>query len=371
MSLLHNTIFSNESKIAKRLPLTQPMQAFHPGGSFPLLFDPIREEKTIIIGMFVMRPARERWVAPILSEGRCSVYDVADWCYNIRDMIGVGGVIANGNLLDGYRLTMQYGLSDAVLVGSNNVLFESTPRPDGSPPYIWQPYFTAAWPHLKQAIPNLMEIIQDARKSWQQLGYLSPSREYPANIVVSQSGKETTPDLLEGRIFHDTLPNGKPMEAYIVTCESGAEKIRARAHRYGLADRIDDILMVLSDPADPTKIDLKALPEHTYKKYGMRMINHDGGALVMEAFSQAGILPQCNFTFGRQTSTYEALSNNSYLNKSLKESALAQFDERVERFFKSSPLGQLPPECRIVEITVDDVDEAAVMVLDVRDLVKY
>lgn len=117
------------------------------------------------------------------------------------------------------------------------------------------------------------------------MGYLS-SRKYPAQIAFSWSGErfEGSRDFLEGEIFHAFLPDGQRMEVYIVTSSLGAVRIRQRAAKYGLADRIEQMLIVL--PAPPaaqaeaeltTDMDLTDLPKLLYDRLGMKIVNHDGG----------------------------------------------------------------------------------------------
>lgn len=120
------------------------------------------------------------------------------------------------------------------------------------------------------------------------MGYLS-SRKYPAQIAFSWSGEhfEGSRDFLEGEIFHAFLPDGQRMEVYIVTSSLGAARIRQRAAKYGLGDRIEQMLIVLpastatpqagSEGALTTDMDLSDLPKLLHDRLGMKIINHDGG----------------------------------------------------------------------------------------------
>ena len=243
-------------------------------------------KKAIILGMFVLRPAITSWIQPVidktipstLSE---SIYSIEhEWSFNCRGFEG-GWLIANKNSVDAYRLAMQYALSDAVLIGTNTISIEGV-RTEECPGYIWQPYALCQWDQLKYADPELEEKFASQRSHWQQLGYLS-DRKYPAQIAFTWSGEhfEGSRDFLEGRIFHDTLPDGRPMEVYIITSSLGATRIRQRAAKYGLEDRIEQILIVSSPASDlgqfTTNIDLAALPTILHDKLGMKIVNHDGG----------------------------------------------------------------------------------------------
>lgn len=213
-----------------------------------------------------------------------------EWSFNCKGLEG-GWLIANRNAVDAYRLALQYALCDAVLVGSNTISVEGV-RTEESPGYIWQPYVLCEWDQLKRNDPELMGKFQRQRAAWQSLGYLS-SRTYPAQIAFTWSGEHFTGshDFLEGRIFHETLPDGRPIEAYIVTSAAGARRIRQRAPSYGLEARIEDMLIVLSPPGDEdsTEIDLGRLPQLLFDKYDMRIVDHDGGQKGGERLGQVMI----------------------------------------------------------------------------------
>ncbi|MCK5672940.1 MAG: hypothetical protein KAH95_06175, partial [Spirochaetales bacterium] len=268
MSIKHSRIYYNESLIEVKIPFTVGMKEFFKDGNFPLITDPLKTKETAIIGMFILRPGKDRWTTPIIKEdGTISIYDVKHWIYNIDGLSG-GGVIANGNLMDGYRLAMQYAITDAVIMGSSTIINDGTPQEDGSPGYMWLPQNCAEWSHLKSADPEMINRFREQRKLMQELGYAS-NRDYPAQIAVSRSGSRTDPDILSASIFHEKLPDGSPIESYIVTSKTGAGKIRKRAIDYNLEHRIDDILIVLSPDNNPDKIDLSKLPGVLFKDYNI------------------------------------------------------------------------------------------------------
>ncbi|MEW5816037.1 MAG: hypothetical protein AB1798_11675 [Spirochaetota bacterium] len=369
MQLHYREIFLDEKRMAVKLPFAESLQDFHPHGCFPLVEDPKQTGRTVIIGMFVLRPAHTTWKEPIIkSDGSCSVYDVKDWVYNINTISG-GGIIANGNIMDGCRLGMQYAITDAVIIGSSTVLNDGIPRPDGSPGYRWLPCICTEWPHLKQADPRMMERFLAQRRLLQNIGYASP-RTYPAQIVVTRSGKATDPDLLKASIFHEHLPDGKPIEAYIVTSRQGAELLRARASKFGLGDRIEEMLIILSPPGEPGNIDLKLLPEKLYNEYNIIMANHDGGAKVLKAFCAVGIVPQFNFTFARTPSLYDVVATTDILDEARRRRILTNFHNLVLNFFSTAD-GTMPREFAIVQVLVDGPDEAAILVLDTRKIITF
>ena len=116
--ILHDTIYENLDHVALSLPLTDELKLLHPHGKFQLVEDPSITKKALIMGMFVMRPARDTWKAPVTDF--TSLYNIRDWCFNFKGLDG-GGLIADGSVVDGYRLALQYGISDAVMVGSQTI----------------------------------------------------------------------------------------------------------------------------------------------------------------------------------------------------------------------------------------------------------
>jgi hypothetical protein len=105
--LKHRTIYTCEEDIAVKLPLTDALRAYHENGDFPLLENPNDSKRTVIIGMFVLRPGLGKAVeGDVLdSDGYPrKIYDEdMDWVYNL-DGIDGGWLIANLNSVDAYRL---------------------------------------------------------------------------------------------------------------------------------------------------------------------------------------------------------------------------------------------------------------------------
>ena len=365
MSIQHKTIFLDNKNIPLSLPLTREIKRICPDESFPLLEDPLKEQKTLMIGMFVLRPFRQTWQTPEEEKypGE-SLFETEDWIYNIDSASG-GGFIAGGNLMDGFRLGLQYGISDAVLVGSSTVVNDGIPSRKNGDGYIWMPYNCASWPNLKLAVPDMMAIIREQREIFRKKGYAS-RRDYPAQIVVSRSGKSAAGKILSARIFHDTLPDGAPMESYILTSQSGAEELKKEAETLGMTDRINKILITHSSAGKPEEIDLKTLPERLFREYDIRIANHDGGALVLKAFLQAGIIPQCNFTFCR-TSVTETIDKNRELPKEELDRIRAGLDRTARKMF-SEERGRMPRMLKVRQLIQDEKDEAMVVVLDSRDV---
>ena len=150
--------------------------------TFPIMYDPRIAQKALICGMFVVRPSLNAWSSPLDS----NLYAMVDeWAFNYKGFDG-GWLIANQNVLDAFRLALQYGTADAVIVSSMTVAMEGVDKPSVDRlGYIWQPYAVTEWPHLKAAFPSALELITKQRLAWQQQGYLPTSRKYPAQIIYT------------------------------------------------------------------------------------------------------------------------------------------------------------------------------------------
>jgi hypothetical protein len=367
--LVHRTVYENLSLVQTQLPFINELQEHHPEGTFHLLRDPIKTKETLIIGMFVLRPAKEEaYSASILDEeGKpTSMFNPKlDWCFNLDGLDG-GGPIADGSSVDAYRLGMQYGLADCVIVGSSTVAVEGVDK-EGMTGYVWQPYNPLSWPHVHNNDPNILEKVYKQRKAWQDLGYLS-SRRYPAQVVYTATGLQYpgVPDFLTARVFHATHPTGEEIEVYIVTSKIGAERIRNRASLYGLsADRIEKILIVLSED-DQGNMQLSALPHILYNQYDIRIANHDGGQKVLREFNKAHILHQMNLTLGRGRTLLEAIKRRSDILEEKKRELLLSYDDRIAYFFQRDEkavegVHGFPKELEVAAVLADHDESVAVV----------
>ena len=330
-----------------------------------LYLDPHESKRACIIGMFVLRPATVAWKdQDILS---ILYTDSMDWAYNLRGIDG-GWLVANGSPVDAYRLAMQYALSDAVIVSSNNVSCEgvTVTAKDGSKKlgHMWQPYYPCSWDHLAAADPHLLQKLDEQRREWQDLGYLS-SRKYPAQIIFTISGSRypsAMHDFLEGSIFTEKHPDGSEIEVYIITSQAGALEIERRITESfpHLIHRIET--MIISIPpavqdfdgsfldecsaSECSKlnsttgslsrdINIALIPEVLFQRFNMQIVNHDGGAEILGRFFEAGACAQINLTLCRQQSLLEVLQQHHAINESDRQEALALFAERVQYFFPS------------------------------------
>jgi len=364
-ALQHREIFRNPDRTAVELPLGGVLGGLGQGAGFPLVEDPRNTNHTTIVGMFVLRPANQGWQKPLLDAGgKPDFQSASEWCFNVRGVDG-GWLIAGGNPLDAYRLALQYGLADAVIVGSNTVAKEGVDH-GSHPGYLWQPYGPLAWPQLASIDPTLGEHIAGVRRTWQSLGVLS-QRKYPAQIVVSQSGEHRPPanDLFQARIFNAVHPDGTPVETYVLTSEAGAARMRTRMHKYPLRQRPDDVLLVASPAGDPETLDIAAVPALLRSKLDIRIANHDGGQTVLSKFSEAGAMPQVNLTLMRGASVKDVLRIDQRLDESVRGTMLAEFDARRQLFFSGSH--SLPRVLEPLSVLTDGGD-GVVVSFDARGL---
>ena len=270
------------------------------GTLFELLEDPKTTQRAVIIGMFVVRPLS---IACSLesSEHKGALQKLIgeeyDWVYNVNAPgLAGGGVISNGNAFDGYRLAVQYGLSDAVLVSSKTASLEGT----GEGGYVWVSSNPCSWPHVKARFGDeLHAAIAATRKEWQDAGALSRNRQCPAQIVLTHSGErhEGSADFLDARVFLEEEQLG--LECYILTSALGRDVVCARASSKGWSpERIDRTVLVCSRADSPATIDLQEVPSFLFARLDVRVANHDGGAAALREFAAAGALTQLHLSLG-------------------------------------------------------------------------
>ena len=329
---LKTVIYENfPSKSIFKAPIVDEFTNLFCSTFYPLAFDPRIEKKSLLIGMFVLRPIMERWEKPILDEHGSpeSMYGICGWAYNCDHG---GAVISNGNCFDGTIMAFQYATCDAVIIGTKslslegcNVLSEEKTTVV-SYGHLCQYYSVCSWNNVYAYDAFLSEKLEKQRELLQKIGIIS-GRKYPAQVVISWSGgiesSDASNDFLGARVFHETHPSGEAMEVYIVTSKIGAVSLRQRARLFGLQDRIDSMLIVLSPRCSTcslgdgstngscscsSRIDLASLPEVLYTRFDIRVANHDGGREVLRRFcATAGVMGQLSLTLCRKKSLFDLL----------------------------------------------------------------
>jgi riboflavin biosynthesis pyrimidine reductase len=309
--------------------------------------------------MVVLRPAITSWVDPVLSDmGQPQLPRVA-LCSNFAGLDG-GAFLAQGSPLDAWRLALQYGTADAVLVGSRTVAQEGLGSVD-RPGYRWQPYEPLAWPQLRESGAALLEMIAATRKRWQSLGVLS-SRRWPAQIVVSESGHPGAIDWLRAEIFRASHPDGSAIETHVLTSTEGATHVRRRLREQGLEHRVR--VLEVSLPAQPERLDLGQVPELLNRTLDIRIVNHDGGRTLHRACVRAGVLAQLQLTLMRGASVRELVAMTPE-DDALRGRWGAEFETRAQRYF-SDPQGWAT-QVRPLQI-LEDARDTVVVGLDTRAL---
>lgn len=329
-SLAQRTVFHDAARIALELPLGEVLGALHPGGTFPLVHDPRGAARACIVGMMVLRPASAPWAG--LREGgtlAAALREVQDWCY---DVSGVGGSwpVSGGNAVDAYRLALQYGTVDAVLAGAATIAREGVVA-GARRAHLWQPYTPLSWAPLAPHRDVLEPAISAVRRSWQEFGVLS-ARKHPAQIAISASGRpaESGADLLDARIFHDRHPDDTAIEGYVLTSEAGAERMRERARAKGL--RAESAMIVVSPADDPEAVDVARVPEVLRERLDARLVEHDGGAIALRAFLDAGAVAQLNLTLMKGRSVRDVIASSPRLTEAERGELLSSWEGRARLF---------------------------------------
>lgn len=346
--------------IALELPLAPEVGADF---GFPLVEDPRATDRALVLGMFVTRPLARAWQQPILTpDGAPDLGRLCQLVANVRGAEG-GSLISGGNAFDAERLALHYGLVDAVLIGSGTLFAEGYSRRVGNvgPGYLWQDYTPLGWPQLADRAAVVAAGIRSTRRSWQRLGVLS-SRDRPAQIVVTASGRQAADGRQVGdaAIFTARHPDGSAIEAYVLTSETGAQRLLATDGRRWRNH--DDRLLVVSPPGEPDRIDLPAVPTMLRRRLDIRIANHDGGRTVLDAFVHAGAVPQLHLTIMRNRSLAEQIGQDVRLPLDLRVGLQRDLAQRCELLF---PGGEIPGEYRPLQV-LSDGEDAVVIAFDTR-----
>ena len=105
--LHHRQIYKDATGVGAHVSLGDELSHLGEGAEFVLVEDPRLTDRTLIIGMFVLRPMLTAWSAPIIQDDKPSLSEGEGWCHNVSGLDG-GGFIADGCAFDAYRLGLQY-----------------------------------------------------------------------------------------------------------------------------------------------------------------------------------------------------------------------------------------------------------------------
>ena len=313
----------------------------------------------------VLRPALEPWApASLETDAVAAIRGARALCF---DVAGLGGSwpISAGNAVDAYRLALQYGIVDAVLAGASTVAREGSRVGAVGVGHLWQPYAPLSWPALRESRAELEPAIAELRMEYQRQGFLS-ARRYPAQIVVTRGGPSSDPHdrVLDARFFRERHPDGSAMEAWILTSEAGEDRLRERARSRGL--QLDERLLVCSPPGQPEEIDAARVPELLRERLDARLVEHDGGAVSLAAFLDAGAISQLHLTLMRGRSVRQILESSTRLDEGERRTIIAELAGRARLFPNSD--GRIPTDWGVVQVVVEEGPdaEAVVVCLDVR-----
>ncbi len=334
------------------LPLVEGLKGLEPWDYFPLVENPRGMERTFVMGMTVLRPQLRRWTGDI----EAGLYEVPAWIYAVEGAEGSkgGGFVANHNALDGYRLALQYGISDAVIVGGGTVAAEGT----GDSGYLWQPY----WPVRRKEVASALaergvdwdKVITEQRRVLHHQQYLS-GRKFPAQVVITAGGGAARPgsaDIFDARIFRERTPDGSPIETIIVTSIAGEGSVAERCRRSDIFPPV--AVIAASRQESPGEIDVTGAMRLLRKEHDIRVANHDGGPATLSLFAAGGSLDQLNLTLGRRASAEDLMAGT-------KSGPVTS-----RRFFTEELEGRIPAALEVLCISRDEGDEVALVAFDAR-----
>jgi len=276
-----------------RLPLPPALAGLLELTDEALCADPRSAADALIVGSAVLRSARHT-VAPasVRERGAAALFDIDDWSHALEGA-EAGSVLSNGSVLDARRLTLRYGLYDAVLVGSATVTEEGLPGAIG-PGWMWALETPLGFPALAADADPLAAAFDDARRALHTDGWRS-SRATPALVVVTAGKVQALPAWLHA-------PALQRSDSWILTSVDGASRLLDLCRRAGRdapfsADRLSEMLLPHSPPDAPSRIDLATVPCMLRDRLDVRIAAHDGGRRTLGAFAEAGALHQLDLTF--------------------------------------------------------------------------
>jgi hypothetical protein len=339
------------------LPLVEGLKGLEAWDFLPLVEDPRRMERTFVMGMTVLRSRVRRWTGDI----EAGLYEVPEWIYAVEVGEGSkgGGFVANHNALDGYRLALQYGISDAVIVGRGTVAAEGM----GDSGYLWQPY----WPMRRKEVASALaergvdwdKVIAEQRRLLHDQQYLS-GRKFPAQVVITAGGgaaRTGSADIFDARIFRERTPDGRPIETIIVTSSAGEESVVQRCRRSDIFPPVG--VIAASPPGKPGEIDVAGAMQLLRREHDIRVANHDGGPSTLSLFAADGSLDQLNLTLGRKVSIEDLVAG------------MKGGPATSRRFFTEEPEGRISAALEALCISRDEADEVAVVAFDARRMAAF
>jgi hypothetical protein len=165
-------------------------------------------------------------------------------------------------------------------------------------------------------------------------------------------------------------------------------------------NNIESMLIILPPSSPPLsneaelslEMDLTVLPKLLHDRFGMIIVNHDGGhsgnnfnlstiflnklfmffntvpLIVLRDFCKAGVIPQMNLTLCRQLSVKQVVSTISGIDDTVRRNCLGEtFEARMKYFFNSKDIHtlknirSLPCNLKVAAVVSDSADDVAVV----------
>lgn len=274
-------------RIALDAPFAAPLGELLGIDDHPFLADPRASAAAHIVGIAVVRAVSRAVAAPVEDEeGTPGLTALEEWSHDVPGL-PAGAVLSAGSMLDATRLTLHYGLRDAIIVGSATVAAEGlADAPER--PWHWQAETPLEFGVLAPVRDRLAEGIRATRRDWQALGLLS-ERARPALVVVTAARSTERPRWLDAPALH-THADGSRAESWLLTSEAGAENARRWVSG-------TDLRVLACSPAEDGRVlDAAAIPRLLRDRLDARLVGHDGGRATLETFRLAGALPQLDLT---------------------------------------------------------------------------
>ncbi|ETO04604.1 hypothetical protein RFI_32790 [Reticulomyxa filosa] len=295
-----------------QIPLVSAMHKYFPLGYFPLLN--YSDKVANIFNPSVVRPKEMEFACDQVLDKKANFQTMdqliksSEWCYYFEGAPSSCS-IANKNPVDSIHLATHYALCDAVMLGSNSLMIESTPKHGWKGHYHYFQYLCEHWKHVLPFDNGIINV-------------LSQQREYTQN----QTGN---PQLFSCNYF---VNNEMGQEVFVVTSVRGAHNL-SQAQPQNVKpfqiitlpplttqkEKLIDKQQIQSTsehnnknnnwkgddtdqfiPEDMT-MDLSVLPKLLIDKFDIRLVDLDGGWKVLRECAKQRIINQMTINLCKQS----------------------------------------------------------------------
>jgi len=112
----------------------------------------------------------------------------------------------------------------------------------------------------------------------------------------------------------------------------------------------------VSPAGDSESVDVARVPEVLRDRLDARLVEHDGGAVALRAFLDAGAVAQLNLTLMKGRSVHEVIASSPRLSEPERSEVLSSWDGRARLF-------ELRPEWAPIQAIEEEGGEALVVSL--------